>query len=413
MPSAGDLRAGGAYVEIYPDTSKLAATTESSVLQQLRGTFGRGSEFGMLTQTLRGAGPVLGLTLAGRELATLSSKALELNNAFRDGSKSVGQITDELLRSLPILGNVVSAVGDLNNLFRTNQDAIKEMADDAKAHADAVDRQKNGYDALKTTLLELKRIAGGESDTDKVTDTAEKGREAQKKATDEQLAANLKLRQQAIDTRNAARRNLGEGEGMFAEHGVAADRDRKIIADETARINKLNYERQQILAKAAEGDAKINEGAAQAQTRVNMQETEKQLRERSKATNQAADAEIERRKKIAAEDKKANDEQEEFAKRMGKLQDDIHDKYVAGVNEQIHKQLEAQQQVENELKGLVDSQGKARGTFNPLAGQSLQGGGGNINDILRKQHEEQTRIRQITERLWSSITGGSLGLIPG
>lgn len=123
-----------------------------SGLSDVRGMFGRGSEFTLLTKTLAGGGAILGLGLAAREFATMAEKARELADALRDGSKSSQEIGLEFVQSLPILGSLVKGAVALQDalLGYGSQDKVikegKEQGDLLTALRNRLAKQQVGGD---------------------------------------------------------------------------------------------------------------------------------------------------------------------------------------------------------------------------------------------------------------------------
>jgi hypothetical protein len=365
MPNAGDIKAGGAYVEIYPDTSKLAATTESSVLQELRGSFGRGSEFGMLTQSLRGAGPLLGLTLAGRELAAITDQAIHLRDAFRDGSKSAGQITDELLRGLPIIGN----------LWATG---------------------RNIKDLLEGTVDDEKRLLSIEQDRLVIANL-------QRKQAEEAMKARDKAIENEMDFLNKM---------QIEEAGSPEDAERLRLNQE---FDKRSREAQDRWAKAGNNPAadrermkellQIEQDRQEALGNLELRQAEKRMQQRHKITNDEADKEIALRKKD-------EEEQTSFATRMQRLQDKLKEGTDQAGRERVQRGLSEIDAIQRQVESVIGAHGGARGTFNAMAGQSLQGGA-NVNTSIIDTAKNTKMLNDVATRIWTVLNSGSLGLIPG
>lgn len=89
-----------------------------------------GSPQGIVNAVLDKAGvglAGLALELSGKLLADVTSKAVELRDAFHDGSKSASEIALELGKTVPIYGHFFSAGENINELLTHQKANIKEL----------------------------------------------------------------------------------------------------------------------------------------------------------------------------------------------------------------------------------------------------------------------------------------------
>ena len=114
-------------------------------LNELKSTFGRGSTFGMAMQTMKGVGPAMGLTVALHELDALSGKAVELSNAFHEGKIGAAEMTEELAKQIPILGQAWELGRNIREMW-THQDRDEQIA------IEKMQKQTAGNTAFNTGL---------------------------------------------------------------------------------------------------------------------------------------------------------------------------------------------------------------------------------------------------------------------
>lgn len=154
-----DTKAITIPIEAKDRTKKGLDDTKKSVdgfFKSLKGGLGEESAFGNAFKLLNGAGAVAGLALAGRELNKLADKAAELNKEYRDGSKSAGEVAEELAKSLPVFGEVIAAGRTFRGILDGTADQAAQIANETKAvtaameaqKAVAADRKKNTDDYL-------------------------------------------------------------------------------------------------------------------------------------------------------------------------------------------------------------------------------------------------------------------------
>ncbi|MGA2441216.1 MAG: hypothetical protein ABSH08_09660 [Tepidisphaeraceae bacterium] len=95
-------------------------------LGELKGTFGRESPFTQAARMFAGGGAILGIGLATRELDQFATKLGDVKKMMDEGA-GAGQIALGLAKSIPILGDVVSAFAQINELI-TGEQAAAELA---------------------------------------------------------------------------------------------------------------------------------------------------------------------------------------------------------------------------------------------------------------------------------------------
>ena len=116
---------------------------------------------------MRGAGPVLALGVGAAVLDQATAKALELDKEFQSGKKSWQEVNDELIRSVPIIGNIYSAAYNVAELFDNTTGRIKEAAEAQEAYVEAgtrpakLDREENQRNLAVIRDIKAERAAIG------------------------------------------------------------------------------------------------------------------------------------------------------------------------------------------------------------------------------------------------------------
>ena len=112
--AAGDIRAGGAVVEIVADESGLraglsrAAARIEGFEKKLKNMFGPRSLLKDAAEIALGGGAVAGVTFAAQAIGDAATKIAELNAEFDKGQLSAGEFAGEIARSIPVLGQMVT-----------------------------------------------------------------------------------------------------------------------------------------------------------------------------------------------------------------------------------------------------------------------------------------------------------------
>lgn len=132
---------------------------------------------GSLNQTLailRGGGAIAGVTILARILGNASEKAIELRDAFQAGKASAADVVDQIAKSLPLLGDVLTLAENISDLISganangpPGMDPAKqrEFADEVQRTADALrviqapEGQRAQVEAAVQFEAELRRIA--------------------------------------------------------------------------------------------------------------------------------------------------------------------------------------------------------------------------------------------------------------
>jgi len=97
-------------------------------LEQANAIFGRSSTFGHLLHAAEGGGALFGLGMLGREAAEGTEKVKELVEKLHEGKITSGEMVDEILKGLPILGNFYTATRNITDLMSGQLEIKRELA---------------------------------------------------------------------------------------------------------------------------------------------------------------------------------------------------------------------------------------------------------------------------------------------
>ncbi len=98
-----------------------------------------------------GGGAIAGLSMAGRELASVTGDMVQYKNALRDGTMSQGEFTEKIMGSLPVLGAYWQAGRNIREMF------TGEEAEIAKA-TKAFDKHLTKMKEINAALENFKKV---------------------------------------------------------------------------------------------------------------------------------------------------------------------------------------------------------------------------------------------------------------
>lgn len=99
-----------------------------SFVQSLKHGLGKESTFGSVMEMMKGAGAVMGLTLAGRSLNAMATGANKLRQELSEGTINAGQLFDKLASSVPVFGEFYAAGQQIRELFTGEQAYFDQTA---------------------------------------------------------------------------------------------------------------------------------------------------------------------------------------------------------------------------------------------------------------------------------------------
>lgn len=148
--SAGSIRAGRAYVELGADSRELEDKVKKgqSLLKQLKQGLGEESKLGGLGKILAGTGAVAGLALGARLLNDMAQAAVKWRDAMEKGGIESGKATEELIQSIPVLGQIRQAGVAIRELMTGEQAAAARITEEAERTNKAMDERVNFQKAL-------------------------------------------------------------------------------------------------------------------------------------------------------------------------------------------------------------------------------------------------------------------------
>jgi hypothetical protein len=117
-------------------------------LKKLKSATGEESALGNFAKIAAGTGAVAGLALAGRLINQFADKAKELRQEFNEGSKSAGQVGEELAKSIPVYGEIIAAGRTFRSLIDGTADALADLAKQ-NAFGKVLDQQADALQRIR------------------------------------------------------------------------------------------------------------------------------------------------------------------------------------------------------------------------------------------------------------------------
>lgn len=229
-----------------------------------------------LAKTLRGAGAVGGIALLTSALAQATAKAVELKDQFKAGKISIGEMLDELVATIPVIGQgwqlgrnfreiLTGEVAEARKLTDAFESGVKAM--DALVVKSAALREEI---AAAQKMLPLRLALSGAGPAEAGVIKAVQGFYAQQ---DEIRKKYLAVADS--DEANAARRQIAVKRGLIAAlrsdiRGLDVSDDADEIAKKEAQVREIQGDLAQLQGqlKRTVGDAKALKDANDANNRV-------------------------------------------------------------------------------------------------------------------------------------------------
>jgi hypothetical protein len=201
MAGPGDIRAGRAYVEIGADSKELEDKVKKgqTLLKQLKEGVGSRSQFKDVVEIFKGAGAVAGLALAARTLNDMASAAVKWRDAMAEGGDAAAGATEELIQSLPVLGQIRQAGLAIRELFTGEEAATRAIREEGERINKIMDArlatQKSIVAATKDQAEALKKLMDrmaltGLNPEDRARVESQQKFEAERKDSSETVAKN-------------------------------------------------------------------------------------------------------------------------------------------------------------------------------------------------------------------------------
>jgi hypothetical protein len=267
-------------------------TKSKGALRDLRDALGSRSTFGLAVKTLAGAGAVAGIGLAVNQVAEFGQKLGDLAGAEQTGAKFAGEIREEFLRSIPIVGRLVDAVSGFGEMLSGGRSAKRLF--DLHAEARSFDLQQ-GTDFLSAqtaasgkTGIDL-TIAQRELQLKKELQDLRKEQEADPSNSSRSVQFDYDDRRQAL--MKAARQDEQSAQyRAMLEEGAATRQHEATLTDiaREGRIRRLTLagqtDKAELVAIGQQYDQKIRavkEGAEKALLAEGNQERRQRIRDRA------------------------------------------------------------------------------------------------------------------------------------
>lgn len=167
MASTNEIIAGRVAVQVRGDNSQLKKDIgeSESVLKNLKKKLGEDSGFGLAIKSLAGAGAVAGIGLAAQKFEQMTSAISDAATKLRSGQIGYSEYVGELVKSIPIFGNVVSGIENITEAITGQQAraaAAREKEAKNKATTEGSNFQSSGFDVegANRRADELERKSG-------------------------------------------------------------------------------------------------------------------------------------------------------------------------------------------------------------------------------------------------------------
>jgi hypothetical protein len=143
---AGDMKKE--VEEALGDAGKNGA---KAFLQGVNGEFGKKSMLGQVMKLAMGGGAIAGVSMAAKELESITKKFADLTDAWRKGETTFAEMGGEMIRETPIFGSMVRCVDNLKEAFTGEEVAAVKAERAMKNHVDqmrALDKQAKEFKGL-------------------------------------------------------------------------------------------------------------------------------------------------------------------------------------------------------------------------------------------------------------------------
>lgn len=147
-----DLNAAG--VKAGAAVARKEIGTIGDSMKSLKKTMGAESAFGQIAMMAKGGGALVGLTAAAGALKSLTAGAVEFRNQMEAANGNVGKLGETIIRSFPILGDLIADAGaNINELITGDKSYLRRVEEEAEA---ADKRMK----ALIVSSQKMAKLAG-------------------------------------------------------------------------------------------------------------------------------------------------------------------------------------------------------------------------------------------------------------
>lgn len=95
--------------------------------KDMKSQFGKGSLLGQSLKLAAGGGAIAGLTMALHEIGAMADKIIDIKAQFKAGTITAGELTDQLLKTLPVFGAMYEDALKIREIFTGEEAAAAEM----------------------------------------------------------------------------------------------------------------------------------------------------------------------------------------------------------------------------------------------------------------------------------------------
>ncbi len=129
-----NLKRGRQKVKEFGDETR-------GVLDQLKHGLGGRSDFKEFFELLKGTGAIAGLNIAAETLRDMSASAIKLRDALFNAEKSAGQVAEDFIKTIPVIGKLFEAGRNIRELITGEQLYIDTVTKGAEKVTDLINRQ--------------------------------------------------------------------------------------------------------------------------------------------------------------------------------------------------------------------------------------------------------------------------------
>ncbi len=96
-------------------------------IQGINSELGKKSLMGQSLKMAMGGGAVMGLSMAGNELSSLTKNMVEMKDAFKEGKISGGEFAEKIASSIPVLGKFWEAGRNIREILTGEEAAMRKL----------------------------------------------------------------------------------------------------------------------------------------------------------------------------------------------------------------------------------------------------------------------------------------------
>jgi|GEM_PF-5086396 len=141
---------------LIKDSKRVKAENEGSGLharvEELKGSFGRGSALHEVSEIFRGAGPLIGIAAAVEGVKSLSEGLIKVRELSEQGA-GTGEIAIGLMKSIPVLAQIADAGQFIREFFTGEQAEITRINELSKLTGEAMDQWRAGLSRVRLEYM--------------------------------------------------------------------------------------------------------------------------------------------------------------------------------------------------------------------------------------------------------------------